>query len=116
MANDGWRRGRKAIRHPPSSLSRAIRVGILLVREAPRPRDERTPTMPAPLRSSQPSSLRDRDPSDPLRRAVELAQRGRMILDVSAADLEAAEAALGPFHPTTWHFRNALEEARRSWD
>jgi hypothetical protein len=60
--------------------------------------------------------LRDRDPSDPDRRAVELAQRGRMILDVCAADLEAAEAAHGPFHPIAWHFRNALDEARRSWD
>jgi hypothetical protein len=39
-----------------------------------------------------------------------------MIIDVSAADLEAAEAAFGPFHPTAWHFRNALNEARRSWD
>jgi hypothetical protein len=39
-----------------------------------------------------------------------------MILDVSAADLEAAEAAFGPFHPTAWYFRNALNEARRSWD
>ncbi len=39
-----------------------------------------------------------------------------MILDVSAADLEASEAALGPFHPTSWHFRNALNEAKRSWD
>ena len=35
-----------------------------------------------------------------------------MILDVSAADLEAAEAAYGPFHPTAWHFRNVLNEAR----
>jgi hypothetical protein len=60
--------------------------------------------------------LRDRDPSDPGRRSVELAQRGRMILDVAKADLEASEAALGPFHPTTWHFRNALAEARKSWD
>lgn len=60
--------------------------------------------------------LRDRDPSDPVRQAVELAQRGRMILDVSAADLEAAEGALGPFHPTAWHFRTALDEARRAWD
>ena len=58
----------------------------------------------------------DRDPSDPGRRAVELAQRGRMILDVAKVDLEASEAALGPFHPTTWHFRNALAEARKSWD
>ena len=72
-------------------------------------------TMAAPARR-KPISLRDRDVSDPARRVVELAQRGRMILDVSAADLEAAEAAFGPFHPTAWHFRNALNEARRSWD
>jgi hypothetical protein len=39
-----------------------------------------------------------------------------MIVDVSAVDLEAAEAMLGLFHPTTWHFRNALNEARRSWE
>ncbi len=64
----------------------------------------------------RPRSLRDRDESDPQRRAVELAQRGRMIVDVSAADLEAAEAAYGAFHPTTWHFRNALNEARWSWE
>ena len=63
-----------------------------------------------------PTPLRDRDESDPQRRAVELTQRGRIILDVSAADLEAAEAAFGPFHPTTWHFRNAWHEARRSWE
>src|SRR5215208_1670876 len=71
--------------------------------------------MPVPLPRKSPS-LRDRDPSDPARRAVELAQRGRMILDVATADLEAAETTLGPFHPTSWHFRNALHEARRSWD
>jgi hypothetical protein len=71
--------------------------------------------MAASLRRS-PIPLRDRDASDPARRAVELAQRGRMILDVSAADLEAAEAAYGPFHPTACHFRNALNEAKRSWD
>jgi hypothetical protein len=63
-----------------------------------------------------PRSLRDRDESDPYRQAVELVQRGRMILEVSEADLEASEAALGPFHPTTWHFRNALNEVRRSWE
>jgi hypothetical protein len=60
--------------------------------------------------------LRDRDPSDPVWQAVELAQRGRMILDVTTADLEAAEGAYGPFHATTWHFRNAWYEAKASWD
>ncbi|MEO6810585.1 MAG: hypothetical protein ABI353_15830 [Isosphaeraceae bacterium] len=39
-----------------------------------------------------------------------------MILDVATADLEASEHRLGPFHPTSWHFRNALAEARRAWD
>ncbi len=72
-------------------------------------------TMTAPAQR-KPIPLSDRDDSDPARRVVELAQRGRMILDVSAADLEAAEATFGPFHPTAWHFRNALNEARRSWD
>ena len=61
-------------------------------------------------------SLHDRDESDPDRCAVELVQRGRLILDVSAADLEAAEATFGAFHPTTWHFRNSLNEAQRSWE
>ncbi|MDR3635766.1 MAG: hypothetical protein P4L84_18335 [Isosphaeraceae bacterium] len=71
--------------------------------------------MPAPhVRKRVP--LCDRDPSDPLRQTVELAQRGRMILDVSAADLETAEAVHGPFHPTAWYFRNARDEARRAWD
>ena len=69
-----------------------------------------------PSPSSLPRSLRDRDDSDPYRRAIELAQRGRLILDVSSADLDAAEVAFGPFHPTTWHFRNSLNEARRSWE
>ncbi|MDB5350639.1 MAG: hypothetical protein JWN86_1886 [Planctomycetota bacterium] len=72
--------------------------------------------MPAPSRRSPPVPIRDRDPSDPAFKSVELAQRGRMILDVAAADLEMAEEHLGPFHETTWHFRNALAEARRSWD
>jgi hypothetical protein len=61
-------------------------------------------------------SLRDLDPSDPRWQAVELAQRGRMILDVSEADLDAAEATSGPFHPITWHFRSARNEARKSWE
>lgn len=70
--------------------------------------------MTTPTRKAIP--IRRRDPSDPAFKAVELAQRGRMILDVATADLEAAEAALGPFHPTSWHFRQALDEARRAWD
>ncbi len=61
-------------------------------------------------------SVLDRDASDPARRAVELAQRGRMILDVALADLEASEAVLGAAHPTCRHFRQGLDEARRSWD
>ena len=62
------------------------------------------------------SSVIQRDPSDPARRAVELAQRGRMILDVATVDLKVAEESLGPNHPTSWHFRQALDEARRAWD
>jgi hypothetical protein len=58
----------------------------------------------------------ERDESDPYRCAIELVQRGRMIVDVATVDLEAAEAAFGAFDPTTWHFRNALNEARRSWE
>ena len=61
-------------------------------------------------------SLGDRDPSDPSRRAVELVQRGRMILDVAIVDLEESEAALGAYHPTTWFFRNALTETQKAWD
>ena len=70
-----------------------------------------SPSSTARVMQASPRSLRDRDESDPYRHAVELVQRGRMILDVSEADLEASEAALGPFHPTTWHFRNALNES-----
>jgi hypothetical protein len=77
--------------------------------------DARNKLLAAPLRR-KPVPLCDRDVSDPARCAVALVQRGRMILDVAAVDLEAAEAAFGPFHPTTWHFRNVLNEARRSWD
>jgi hypothetical protein len=76
-----------------------------------RPIGRRDPAHPA-----LPRPLLDRDETDPRRCAVELVQRGRMIVDVSAADLEAAESAFGPFHPTTWHFRNAWNEAQRSWE
>jgi hypothetical protein len=70
----------------------------------------------SPRPRARPVSLRQRDETDPERRAVELAQRGRIILDVSIADLEAAEAVHGAFHPVAWHFRNACAEARRSWE
>ena len=60
--------------------------------------------------------IRDRDETDPDRCAAELVQRGRLILDVSIADFEAAEAKFGAFHQTTWHFRNALSEAQASWE
>ncbi len=73
-----------------------------------------TPARPRPRTASRP--LRERDESDPQRQAVELAQRGRIILDVSIADLEAAEAVHGAFHPIAWYFRNACNEARRSWE
>lgn len=53
---------------------------------------------------------------EPTAQAVALAQRGRMILDIAAADLEMAEKRLGAFHETTWFFREALNEARRAWD
>ena len=72
--------------------------------------------MPKPVPALALLPIRHRDPSDPAFKSVELAQRGRMILDVASADLEVSEAILGPFHETTWHFRNALDEARRSWD
>jgi hypothetical protein len=72
--------------------------------------------VPPSARSQPHPMVRDRDESDPYRCAVELTQRGRMIVDVAAVDLEAAETAFGTFHPTAWHFRQALNEARRSWE
>lgn len=86
--------------------------------ERPRAGRRSGPQAKGSVASSSTSSTltRDRDPSDPHWQVVELAQRGRIILDVTAADLEAAEAAHGPFHPTAWHFRNAWYEARKSWE
>lgn len=49
-------------------------------------------------------------------KAVELAQRLKMMLDVSTIDLTASEEELGPFHETTLYFRNALADARNAWD
>jgi hypothetical protein len=97
--------------HATVTASRAIvrREPAHVTRSTPRRVTAAPPRLP--LRQS----LRDRDESDPDRCAVELVQRGRLILDVSAADLEASEARFGAFHPTTWHFRNALSEAQRTW-
>ena len=83
----------------PAQASRSTSEGVAPPPHLPRPR-----------------SLRDRDDSDPNRCMVELVQRGRLILDVSVADLETAEAKFGAFHPTTWYFRNALSEAQHSWE
>jgi hypothetical protein len=65
---------------------------------------------------SSPVPLRRHDDASLTRENAELAQRGRLILDVSSAGVESAEAALGAFHPTTWQLRNSLNEARRSWE
>ena len=54
--------------------------------------------------------------TDPIYKSVEVAQRARMVLDVSALDLQAAEAHFGHFHETTLYFRAASAEARRAWD
>lgn len=69
-----------------------------------------------PPRAAQVDPLDKRCRSNRERSLVELAQRGRLILDVARADLEAAERALGPSHSTTWHFHTALSEAHRSWE
>jgi hypothetical protein len=65
-------------------------------------------TSGAPLRRHKDALIRRDD--------AELAQRGRLVMDVSSAGLENAEAALGAFHPTTWQFRDALDAARRTWE
>ena len=67
-------------------------------------------------RMSSPVPLRRHDDAGLTRENAELAQRGRLILDVSSAGVETAEAALGAFHPTTWLLRNSLNEVRRSWE
>jgi hypothetical protein len=70
----------------------------------------------APARTLQVPLLGERGQSERNRSRAELAQRGRLILDVATADLDAAQRTLGPSHATTWHFRTALDEARRSWE
>ncbi|MFO0956573.1 MAG: hypothetical protein U0800_03790 [Isosphaeraceae bacterium] len=39
-----------------------------------------------------------------------------MIVDVARADVEASEARLGLFHPTTQHFRAVLGESLNAWE
>lgn len=78
------------IAYPSSPLIRAAR-------ELP----ATSPPLPFPQSTDQPE---------------ELAQRCRIILDVSTADLETAETLLGSFHPSTEYFRDALQKARRSWE
>ena len=63
-----------------------------------------------------PLPLRPGNESDPAFKSIELVQRGRMLLDIAHADLDAAQGLLGPFHETTWHFRNTLDETKRAWD
>ncbi|WP_199756710.1 hypothetical protein [Tautonia sociabilis] len=79
--------------------------------------------MPVPVRHPSPrrfsraaARARPAPPPAVSFKQVELAQRGRMILDVAELDLAAAEERLGPFHDTSWHFRRALADARTSWD
>lgn len=62
-------------------------------------------------RSGEPRPVVLADPS-----AVERAQRGRLIVEVAAADLEFSEEKLGAFHPTTEHFRRAHAESLRGWE
>ena len=70
------------------------------------PSTTRTPRRPRPRLGPELPAFKD----------VELIHRGRMILDVAALDLEAAEQRLGPFHETSWFFRRSLADARNTWD
>jgi hypothetical protein len=73
-----------------------------------------SPSPPPTLRANP--AARPRERGDPAFKAVELAQRARLILDVALADLAEAEDRHGAFHEVAWHFRQALSEARRAWD
>ncbi len=73
--------------------------------------------MESPVQSATRPKTRRRITNHPEQfKAIELIQRGRMILDVAAADLAAANSILGPFHETSWFFRSALTDARKGWD
>src|SRR5262249_12382514 len=119
FATGGVASGRCAV--PPRIRRQVFRIplsreGPMNARNNPLLRAEFPVLTVAAQERQKPVRLGDRDVSDPARCAAALVQRGRMILDVAEVDLEAAEATFGPFHPTTWHFRNVLSEARRSWD
>src|SRR5262249_22701103 len=115
------RRGRGAVRAPARGTREPAR-GTAELRppwessgtdDLPWPVPGSSASRSSPRPRPRPTSLRERDESDPERRAVELAQRGRIILDVSIADLEAAEAVHGAFHPIAWPCRSAGSEPGR---
>ena len=45
-----------------------------------------------------------------------LIQRGRMSREVADVDLHTVMGRLGPYHETTWYFRQAQAEARKCWE
>ncbi|WP_435015370.1 hypothetical protein TA3x_002908 [Tundrisphaera sp. TA3] len=47
---------------------------------------------------------------------IDRVQRAKILLDVALADFEMAESTLGPGHASTWHYREALTQARTAWD
>jgi hypothetical protein len=55
-------------------------------------------------------------PNAATRQAIEIAQRGRILLDLATAELAAAERRFGPFGEKTWECRRTLAEARSAWD
>ena len=68
------------------------------------------------LGKSAPAHTRDQRQIRLTRATAEFAQYCLLAVDVARADLEVAEAEFGPSHPTTSHFRNSLNQVRRSWE
>lgn len=68
------------------------------------------------MRMAAVSRPRLRNPDDPSQRAIEVAQRGRIVLDLATTELASMERRLGPFHEKTWVCRRTLAEALRAWD
>lgn len=69
--------------------------------------------MPHGMRAPRPAS---RPEGGSTHRLTELIQRGRMTLEVAQVDLQMVQSRQGPFHETTWYFRQALADATQSWD